>query len=79
MPYKPMTKREFEKCIHAVGWTLEKGSIDWKLYDEEHKFVCTIKITHPGGEVIAMHVNRVKKEFDSRGLLWNQKKSQKKK
>lgn len=70
MHFTPMKRR--------FGWYLEKGSIDWKLYDANGGFLCTIKITHPGNEIIPMHVHKVKKMCQERGLIW-EKKSQKKK
>lgn len=56
MPFAPIKRRDFEKIIREFGWYLEKGSIDWKLYDENASFLCAIKITHPGNEVIPMHI-----------------------
>lgn len=76
MPYAPIKRRDFEKRLKELGWHLEKGSIDWKLYDERDKFVCAIKITHPGNEIIPMHLQKVKKICQERGLSWD-KKSQK--
>lgn len=52
MPSKPMKARDYKKWIAQYGWSLKKGSIDWKLYDEQdHLQVLAIKITHPGKEV----------------------------
>ena len=77
MPFSPMKRRDFEKIIRELGWYLEKGSIDWKLYDENTNFICAIKITHPGNEIIPMHIHKVQKMCKERGLIWD-KKSQKK-
>jgi hypothetical protein len=79
MPFKPMKRRDFEDHLKKAGWSLKKGGIDWSLYDENDKFVCTVKITHPGGEVIPMHIKKVQDAFARRGLQWEPKKSQKKK
>ncbi len=43
MPYHPMKRRDFEKKIRELGWHLEKGSIDWKLYDEKRSFSMNYK------------------------------------
>lgn len=78
MPFNPIKRRDFEKRIREFGWYLEKGSIDWKLYDENKKFICAIKITHPGNESIPMHINKVKKLCKERGLIWEEKITKKK-
>lgn len=36
MVYKPLDKRTFLRYIKMVGWSLEKGGIDWNLYDENN-------------------------------------------
>lgn len=73
MPYKPIPPKIFEKYIKSVGWKLEKGSIDWNLYNERGDFVCAIIIAHgkrTKSEVTAFSVNKTKKAFEERGLKW---------
>jgi hypothetical protein len=73
MVYKPMSVKMFKSYIKAVGWKLEKGSIDWNLYDGSEAFICSIKIAHgkyTKEEIIADSVNKTKKAFKNRGLTW---------
>jgi hypothetical protein len=56
---------------------LKKGSIDYKLYDENDHFICAIKISHGKNtkeEVVAKSVQRTAQEFKSRGKIWPPKK-----
>lgn len=46
MPYKPLPVKKFEQLIQAIGWRLEKGKIDYNLYDENDIFVCSIIVAH---------------------------------
>lgn len=78
MPFKPMSIAIFEKYLTMVRWHIEKGSIDWKLYDEKQKFICTILISHGSrtkSEITANSVHKVKKAFKERGMIWPPKKS----
>jgi len=43
MPYKPMPFRTFQQYLKCVSWSLEKGSIDYNLYDDKGHFICSIK------------------------------------
>ena len=43
MVYKPLDKKIFLRYIKMVDWTLEKGGIDWNLYDENGVFLCRSK------------------------------------
>jgi hypothetical protein len=73
MPYKPIPPKTFEKYIKFVDWKLEKGSIDWNIYNEKGDFVCAIIISHgkrAKSEVTAFSVNKTKKAFEERGLKW---------
>ena len=73
MPFKPLSIKTFEKFIKAVGWRLEKGSIDWNLYNEDDQFICSIIISHgknAKSEVTAFSVHKTKKSFEERGLKW---------
>lgn len=77
MTFKPLDEKIYRKYLKIAGWKLIKGSIDYNLYDEEDKFVCTIKISHGKGkkkEVIAFCVNKTIKHFKERGLKWPPKK-----
>lgn len=77
MPYKPLPIKQFEKFIKSANWTLEKGKIDWNLYNENGDFICSIIIAHgkkAKSEVTAFSVNKTKKAFEERGLLWPPKK-----
>lgn len=46
MPFKPMPEREYRYYIKLVGWTLQKGKVDWNLYTDKGEFVCAIAIAH---------------------------------
>jgi hypothetical protein len=46
MTYKPMSIKQYEKFIKAAKWKLEKGKIDWNLYNETGNFICSIIIAH---------------------------------
>jgi len=73
MSYKPMTIKDYSQHIKKVGWTLEKGSIDWNLYNENNEFLCAIKITHGKGkkqEIDARSVKKTEREFKVRGWSW---------
>lgn len=73
MSFKPLAPKMFEKYIECVGWKLEKGSIDWNLYNENDCFICSIIISHgknTKSEVTAFSVHKVKKAFEERGLKW---------
>lgn len=59
------------------GGSLEKGGIDWNLYDENEVFLCSIKISHGKNtkeEVVANSVDKTKKIFKEKGLSWPPKK-----
>ena len=73
MAFKPMDEGVYLKYLKMVGWRLEKGSIDYKLFDEKDMFLCTIKIAHGKNtkkEVVAFSVQKTEKEFKQRGWLW---------
>ncbi len=78
MVYKPLEERTYLKYLRYARWKLEKGSIDFKLYDENGAFVCAIKICHGKNtkkEVAARSVQRTEQEFKERGLTWPPKKN----
>ncbi len=65
--------------IGNVGWRLEKGKIDWILRDKEGKYLCTIKISHPGArEVVASSVKKTTRLLEGKGQLPNDKQTEKK-
>ena len=73
MPYKPLPTKTYEKYIQSVGWTLEKGGIDWNLYTNNGEFVCSIIISHgknTKSEVTAFSVHKTKKAFEEREIKW---------
>lgn len=73
MTFKPLDEKTYLRYLRIVGWSLRKGSIDYKLYDDTDKFVCAIKISHgkkTKEEVVAMSVQKTAREFKERGLLW---------
>jgi hypothetical protein len=73
VPFKPLSLSIFEKYIAAVEWKLEKGKIDWNLYNEKGEFVCSIIKAHgknTKSEITAFSVNKAKKSFEKRGLTW---------
>ena len=57
----------------ALSESLEKAGIDWKLYDENKHFLCTIIIAHgkkTKEEVVAYSVQKTERAFKVRGLAW---------
>jgi hypothetical protein len=59
MPFKPMKRKAYERLIRKQGWRLVKGSVDWKLVDEQGNVrIPNIIITHPGNEVVAISVKK---------------------
>ena len=80
MPYRPMPPQLYRKYIKMVGWSLEKGGIDWSLFNENGLFLCTIKIAHGKNtkeEVVADSVNKTIKIFKEKGLKWPPQKKKK--
>lgn len=80
MVYKPLDEKIYLQYLKIAGWSLKKGSIDYKLYDENGNFVCAIKISHgkkTKQEVVARSVHRTEQEFKGRGLKWPPKKKSK--
>lgn len=73
MSFKPLSIKIFQKYIESVGWRLDKGAIDWNLYNEKGDFVCSIIKAHgknTKSEITAFSVNKTKKAFEERGLIW---------
>jgi hypothetical protein len=80
MPFKPMSPKDFRNYLSLVNWRLEKSGIDWSVFDEQGKFVCSIIISHGNNkqEVVAHSVHKVKKIFKEKGLKWPPSKNSKK-
>lgn len=73
MPFKPLPIKQFQRFITAVGWKLEKGKIDWNLYNEKGDFICSLILAHgknTTSEVTAFSVHKTMKAFKERGLKW---------
>lgn len=62
MPFKPVKRKDLLKEIRKDGFDLERtGAGDWKLVDKDGNTIKPfVKITHPGDEVIASHVNEIR-------------------
>jgi hypothetical protein len=71
MSFKPMKLRDYKKWIHTFGWKLEKGGMDWKLYNQRGELmVRNIIIPHPpGSEVASLSVKKTRKALELEGLL----------
>ena len=77
MVYKPLTRSKYKLYIKLLGWSLVKGGIDWKLYDENDDFLCTIIISHgkkAKEEIVAYSVQQTERMCKKRGLEWPPKK-----
>lgn len=73
MTYKPLSVSKYEQYLKLVGWVLEKGKIDWNLYDDRRDFICSIKIAHGKNtkkEVVAISVKKTEVAFKKKGLIW---------
>jgi hypothetical protein len=73
MSYKPMSPKDFKKYIEMVGWRLDKGGVDWNLYDDSNAFICSIQISHGSRtkqEVTARSVRKVETAFKIRNWPW---------
>ncbi len=77
MVYKPLDEKTYLHYLKLAGWSLKKGKIDHKLYDEKDHFVCTIKRSHgkkSKEEIVAMSIQKTARAFRERGLVWPPKK-----
>lgn len=69
MPFKPMKLKAYLEWIHRYGWSLKKGGIDHKLYDQEGLYITQIKILHPGNDGVHPHsVRKTQRELQRAGL-----------
>ncbi len=74
---KPIPEQQYLKYIRLLGWRLEKGGIDYNLYDRESRFLCSIKIGHGKGkkrEIVAECVRKTERLCIKEGLTWPPKK-----
>lgn len=70
---KPIEEALYRKYVKILGWRIEKGGIDYNLYDAEEKFLCSIKINHGKGkkrEISPVSVRKTEKLCEERGLKW---------
>lgn len=82
MSFKPMPVKKYLEYLKRANWRLEKGSIDWKLYNEKDNLICAIMISHgknTNQEITAYCVNKTEKAFKQAGLSWPPKKKSKNK
>ncbi len=73
---KPIPEQLFRKYLKLLGLQLEKGKIDYNLYEKGH-FLCAIKIIHGKGkkrEVSPDSVRKTEKICEKMGLEWPPKK-----
>ena len=73
MSFKPLPIKKYQKYIDAVNWRLDKGSIDWNLYNDKGDFICSIIVSHgknSKSEITAYSVHKTRKNFEERGLKW---------
>lgn len=74
---KPIPEQLYRKYLKMIGFHMEKGSIDYNLYEGIH-FLCAIKIIHGKGkkrEISADSVRKTKKICEKMGLEWPPKKN----
>lgn len=73
MVYKPLSIKKYLQFLKIVNWKLEKGKIDWNLYNENNHFICSIKIAHGKNkkeEIVAHSIKKTQNAFEERGLTW---------
>ena len=74
---KPITAQQYLKYLKLIGWNLEKGGIDYNLYNAEKQFLCSIKIAHGKGkkrEVVPGSVRKTERFCEKVGIIWPPKK-----
>lgn len=70
---KPVEESTYCHYLKMVGWSLEKGGIDYKLRDEYGHYLCAIKISHAKGrkrEVVPGSIRKTIQMFKLRGWSW---------
>jgi hypothetical protein len=73
---KPIPEQLFRRYLKTLGLRLEKGSIDYNLYEGNH-FLCAREITHGRGkkrEISPDSVRKIEKICVKMGLAWPPKK-----
>jgi hypothetical protein len=73
---KPIPEQLFKRYLKILGFRLEKGGIDYNLYEGKH-FLCAIKIMHGKGkkrEISSDSVRKIEKICEKMGLEWPPKK-----
>ncbi|MBU6382946.1 MAG: hypothetical protein KGR16_01345 [Verrucomicrobia bacterium] len=73
---KPIPEHLYERYLKILGWHLEKGGVDYNLYEGKH-FLCAIKIIHAKGkkrEVSPASVRKTERICEQMGLKWPPKK-----
>lgn len=78
MVFKPLDEKTYLRYLRVAGWSLKKGSIDYKLYDDKGQFVCAIKISHGKNtkeEVVAMSVQKQPENLKKGGLYGHQERN----
>lgn len=70
---KPIPEHQYLKYLRLLGWRLEKGGIDYNLYNGNDLFLCSIKIAHGKGkkrEIVAESVRKTERLCEKEGLTW---------
>lgn len=67
MPFKPMSRKAYEKWIDGFGWSYKKAGTDYDLLDENGKRVCTINFLKGKAEIAAFYVEKTRKALNERG------------
>ncbi len=73
---KPIPEHLYLRYLRILGLRLEKGGIDYNLYQADH-LLCAIKIMHGKGkkrEVSPAGVRKTEKICEELGLEWPPKK-----
>lgn len=69
---KPIPEHLFNKYLKILGLHMEKGHIDYNLYEGKH-FLCAIKVMHSKGkkrEISPNSVRKTEKICKKMGLEW---------
>lgn len=73
---KPVPEHVYLRYLRVLRWRLEKGGIDYNLYEGKH-LLCSIKIIHAKGkkrEVSASSIRKTMKLCEEQGISWPPKK-----
>jgi len=69
---KPIPEQLFNRHLKILGLRLEKGGIDYNLYEGSH-FLCSIKVMHSKGkkrEISPDSVRKLEKICEKMGVPW---------